>query len=160
MNALDKKLIETEHIRKTNWVKLISILKRQFNDWTMARLNEHGYNDFKIVYMPVLMNISPEGINNNELAVHAGVTKQAMSKVLKDLHQKGYIRSKVDPRDKRSTIVMLTERGKKMVIKARMSVWDLTSTYKTIIKASDYDRATDILLKIISYNDQFLLPKK
>ena len=87
MNALDKKLIETECIRNGNWVKLIALLKHQFNEWSMSRLSREGYADFKVVYMPVLMNITPEGINNNELACQARVTKQAMSKVAKELQK-------------------------------------------------------------------------
>src|SRR5450432_870164 len=118
MNAIDKKLIETEHIQKGNWVKLISVLKHQSHEWATARLCKEGYSDFKMVYMPVFMNIPPEGINNNDLAVHARVTKQAMSKVAKELQKLGYIKSKTDPRDKRSTIFMLTDRGKKMVVQA------------------------------------------
>jgi DNA-binding MarR family transcriptional regulator len=160
MNALDKKLIETECIKNGNWVKLISILKHQFNEWAMARLLREGFGDFKMVYMPVLMNITPEGINNNDLASHARVTKQAMSKVARELQQLGYIKSKTDPRDKRSMIIMLTDRGKKLVIGARLCVQDLTTEYRTVVKGSDFDQATEILKKIIAYNDQVLLPKK
>ena len=160
MNALDKKLLETEPIKLGNWVKLISVLKHQFNEWAMAKLAREGFADFKMVYMPVLMNITPEGINNNELASHARVTKQAMSKVAKELQNLGYIKAKTDPRDKRSTIIMLTDRGKKLVIEARLRVCDLTNEYRKLFKASDFDKATEILTKVIAYNDEVLLPRK
>ena len=73
MKALDKQLLETEYLRKGNWVKLIAILKHQFNEWSTTRLVRGGHKDFKMVYMPILMNITPEGITNNDLAVHARV---------------------------------------------------------------------------------------
>ncbi len=160
MKALDKKLIETEHIRNGNWVKLISILKHQFNEWAMARLAKGGYSDFKMVYMPVLMNISTQGINNNDLACHARVTKQAMSKVAKELQKRGYIRSKSDPHDKRCTIFMLTDRGKRLVIEARYCVQDLTTEYRAEMGGPEFDQATQMLMKVLDYNDRTLLIKK
>jgi DNA-binding MarR family transcriptional regulator len=160
MNALDKKLLETEPLRNSNWVKLISILKHQFNDWALTKLINEGYDDFKMVYMPVLMNIKPDGINNNELAGQARVTKQAMSKVAKELQKLGYIRSRKDPRDKRSTTIMLTDRGKRLVIEARLCIKELTNEYRTVVPEREFDKATEILRKIIEYNDRVLLVKK
>lgn len=160
MTALDKELIDTEHIKHGNWVKLISILKLQFNEWAMATLLKEGFEDFKMAYMPVLMNISLQGTNNTELASHARVTKQAMSKVAKELQKLGYIKSKVDPRDKRSATIMLTDRGKRLVVRGRLCVHDLTNEYRAMFKTADFDKATEILKKIVEYNDQVLLHKR
>jgi DNA-binding MarR family transcriptional regulator len=158
MNSLDKKLVETECIKYGNWVKLISILKHQFTEWAMERLVRQGHADFKMVYMPVLMNITPEGINNNDLASHARVTKQAMSKVARQLQKLGYIKSKTDRRDKRSAIFMLTDRGKKLVIETRQCVQELTAEYKNLVGSPEFEQATEILHKIIAYNDRALRP--
>ena len=157
---LDKKLQETEYIKRENWVKLVHVLKHQFNDWTLNNLCEHGYADFKMVYMPVLMNIKLEGTNNNDLANHARVTKQAMSKVAKELQELGYIKSKADPNDKRSSIFTLTERGKKLVLEARLLVKDLMDEYRSVIGKAEFDKATQVILKILDYNDQQLNLKK
>jgi len=159
MKALDKKLLDTEYIRNKNWVKLIAILKHQFSEWATARLIRDGYDDFKMVYMPVLMNITPVGTNNNELANHCRVTKQAMSKVAKELQKRGYIKSKTDAKDKRSTIFMLTDRGKKLVIESRACVKDLTTEYQALVGADEFDRTTELLKKIIAHNDRTLLTK-
>ncbi|AYB34676.1 MarR family winged helix-turn-helix transcriptional regulator [Chryseolinea soli] len=160
MNALDKQLAETEHVKTGNWVKLISILKHQFNEWATVSLAKEGFDDFKMVYMPVLMNISPDGTNNTELAFQARVTKQAMSKVAQELQKLGYIKSKADPRDKRSTTIMLTDRGKRLVIQVRLRICDLTNQYRAMFKTTDFDKATEILTKIIEYNDEVLLHRK
>jgi DNA-binding MarR family transcriptional regulator len=160
MKALDKKLIETEYIRHQNWVRLVAIMKHQFTEWATARLIRDGYEDFKMVYMPVLMNIATEGTNNNELANHCRVTKQAMSKVAKELQKRGYIKSRTDSADKRSTIFMLTDRGKKLVIESRSCVKDLTTEYRSLVGAEEFDRATEVLTKIVAHNDRTLLSKK
>ncbi len=159
MKALDKKLVETEYIRHQNWMRLVSIMKHQFSEWATARLIRGGYGDFKMVYMPILMNLTPEGTNNNELANLCRVTKQGMSKVAKELQKRGYIKSRTDSADKRSTIFTLTDRGKKLVIESRACVKDLTAEYQALVGVDAFNRATEILNKIITHNDRALLTK-
>ena len=72
---LDQKLKDTLYIKSENWGKILAVSKRQFDEWATTRLAKEGYADFKMVYMPVLMNIQPDGTNNNELACHAKVSK-------------------------------------------------------------------------------------
>ncbi len=160
MNALDKKLLETEYLREQNWVRLVSIIKHQFNEWATARLIREGYDDFKMVYWPVMMNITPDGTSNNELAGLCRVTKQAMSKVAKELQKKNYIKSRPDAKDKRITIFNLTDRGKRLVIESRKCIRDLIAQYKTLAGSADFDRTTQILNSIIDFNDRTLLGRK
>lgn len=154
--TLDQQLRDTECLKIKSWGKILSYLKRQFDQWATERLNQHGYKNFKMAYMPVIMNIKVEGTNNNELARNARVTKQAMSKVAKELYELGYIKTKVDPNDKRSTIFMLTERGKKLVVEARLAVKSLMDEYREVFGHEEYDRTIDMLMKIIDYTDQKL----
>ncbi len=154
--SLDQKLKDTEFIKVNSWGKILTHLKRQFDQWATLKLNQGGYKHFKMAHMPVLMNIKAEGTNNNDLAKSARVTKQAMSKVAKELVEYGYIKTKTDLSDKRSTIFMLTDKGKKLVIEARLCVKDLMDEYRTIIGSEEYDRTLQTLLRIIDYTDDKL----
>jgi DNA-binding MarR family transcriptional regulator len=152
--TVDRKLKDPEYIKLYGWGKIISYLKRQFDFWANDQLGRRGYKHFKMAYMPVLMNISTdEGTSNNDLAKVCRVTKQAMSKVLKELTKYGYIKTKVDPLDKRSSIIMLTDKGKKFVIDARSCMKDLMQEYRDVIGAKDFDHTLQLLVKIIEYND-------
>jgi DNA-binding MarR family transcriptional regulator len=153
-DPLDQQLIDTEFIKIHSWGKIVTYLKRQFDFWTTEQLILHGYKNFKIAYMPVLMNVSVNGTNNNELAKRARVSKQAMSKVIKELTLYGYIKTKTDPNDKRSSIVMFTEKGKRFVIDARLCVKDLMDEYRKEFGKSQFDETTKTLLKIIEFNDR------
>lgn len=152
----DKKLKDTEYIKTHSWGKIVTYLKRQFDQWATQKLSEQGYNDFKMAYMPVLMNIKLEGTNNNELAKLARVSKQAMSKVARELQDLGYIKTKSDANDKRITIFMLTERGKKLVVEARLCVKDLMDEYRENIGTTEFDSAIQTLISIIDYTDKKL----
>jgi DNA-binding MarR family transcriptional regulator len=151
---LDKQLRETEIPRGQNWGKLLANSKKQFEEWVTGRLFAGGHNQFKFTYMPVFMNIPLEGVNNNELAAKVRVTKQAMSKVVKELQDMGYIKSKVSPHDKRNSIVSLTEKGKKMVLECRSAMTELMNEYRAAIGKKNFDTMMSTLQEIIDYNDQ------
>ncbi len=155
--SLDKQLEETEYIKRHNWGKALAFSKRQFDEWATRKLSGHGYADFKMAYMPVLMNIHPQGTNNNDLACHARVSKQAMSKVANELVRLGYIKSKSSKEDKRSIIFTLTDRGKRLVIQARLAMKELTDMYRKEFGKEEFDATVDLLFRIVEFTEQKIL---
>ena len=147
----DKRLLEFQKEKQQSIGKLISHLKRHFDAWAMTEFCGHGDADFKMGYMP--LNIHPEGITNNELAKKARVTKQAMSKVVKELTEADYIASETDGNDKRSSIIYLTPKGKKLVLSARERVLTLENEYEKVLGKKELAQFKDMLLKLIDYHD-------
>lgn len=62
-----------------------------------------------------LQSLCLKGMKQNELAERLGISKQALSKLLKDLEEKKLIIKKVDPEDTRSRILVHTKKGQKLV---------------------------------------------
>jgi DNA-binding MarR family transcriptional regulator len=154
MKELDKQLLESHLRKEQSWGKILAHLKRQFDAWAIAELIKKGYDDFKMAYMPLLMNIHPEGITNNELAKKARVTKQAMSKVVKELDEYGYIKTEVDGSDKRSSIIFLTAKGKRLVLSARNRLYDMEKEYEELLGKNNFHQLKQQLLEIIHYHDE------
>jgi len=150
---LDKQLLASQQYKERSWVKLISVLKRQMDAWATAEVAREGYDDFKLAHMPLLMNISPEGITNTELAKKARVTKQAMSKVVNELNDLGYIDTIGHDTDKRSSVIRLTVKGKKLVVAARNCVSGLEAEYERKFGKKRFEDAKDMLLQVIKYNE-------
>jgi DNA-binding MarR family transcriptional regulator len=55
--------------------------------------------------------VPPEGITVTELAELARVRKQTMAEAVDQLERMGYVERRPNPRDRRSRLVFLTERG-------------------------------------------------
>ena len=156
MNNLDKKLKELEHLKHCNYGRLLKILRGQFDIWVTEQLTVRQRFEFKLAHMPFIMNISVEGTNNNELARRARVTKQAMSKVSKELQDLGYIQVKEDPKDKRITIYTLTDRGKRFVIEARTCVVELMDEHRSVVGKAKYDAMLQVMAELVEYQDKKL----
>lgn len=153
---IDNALREMVSESSRSWGRMSYQAKRVFDEWAMKELAQQGYPDFKMAYMPLLMNIGVDGNTNKEIAAKSRVTKQAMSKVVKELEELGLIKVSAHSTDKRSVMIFLTDKGKKMVYTAKIHVKTLTSEYKKIIGDINYEIMIDSLSKIINYHDNIL----
>ena len=85
-----------------------------------GRLAEEGYADIREGYGCVFGFIDIDaGSRVTELAERSGLTKQAVSEVIPELEQLGYVTREPDPRDKRAKIVKLTPKGRDACLTGR-----------------------------------------
>ncbi len=151
---LNQQFIETQSMKVRSWGKIISILKRQFDSWASEEFFKAGHEHMKMWYMPLIMNIGPDGITNNELAKKALMTKQAMSKIVKELLQLGYIETQPSKDDKRCSNILLTSKGKKFAIDCRFKMCSLETHYQELIGKEKVEELKNVLLRIIEYNNE------
>ncbi|ATL45823.1 MarR family transcriptional regulator [Chitinophaga caeni] len=147
--TLDEQIRQLTIGRSRLLVKLLSITKKDLDNRLNERLQELGYTDFKIGDMALLANMKLEGIINNELAKKAKITKQAMSKVAKNLEAGGYIYTQKHETDNRATVIFLTGKGKELLIAASKCVREIENYYAQIIGKTDAERLREILTKLV-----------
>ena len=76
-----------------------------------ARLAERGYDDFPFASASLLWLLDEGGTRSTVLAQRAGVTKQAMSQLVRLMERQGYLEQVADPADTRAKRVRMTRRG-------------------------------------------------
>ena len=77
----------------------------------MAGLQEAGFTDFLPAHLGVFQHPGPEGMRPGVLATRTHASKQAMNHLLHQLESGGYITRESHPRDRRTRVVRLTDRG-------------------------------------------------
>src|SRR3954464_8561312 len=102
--SLDEQLEHYMAQRQRSFIRLTALLKKDMDARIMEKLQQRGYTNFKLGDLPLLVNIQPEGTINNELAKRARISKQAMSKVVKNLESGGYILTRKNENDNRSSV--------------------------------------------------------
>jgi DNA-binding MarR family transcriptional regulator len=147
--SLDQQFLDVVAMRPRLLIKLLSIVKKDFDFQLIEQLQQRGYKDFKIGDMVLLANISPEGTINNELAKKARITKQAMSKVVKNLEANGFIFTRKHETDNRATVIYLSDKGKQLVIDSSACVQIIQRGYTNIIGEKDAEVLKDILFKLV-----------
>jgi DNA-binding MarR family transcriptional regulator len=149
-SSLDEQLEQHLAQRQHSLIRLLGLLKKDMDCRIIAKLQHKGYNNFKLGDLVLIVNIEPQGTINNELAKKARITKQAMSKVVKNLEAEGYISTCKHASDNRASLINLTDEGKKLVICASESFQEIQQEYTRIIGEQDAEALKQVLKTLVS----------
>lgn len=72
---------------------------------------ERGFPEVRISHNAVFATLRAEGSRVSDMAARAGITKQSVAAIVKDLEQAGIVTVSPDPADGRAKLVTYTERG-------------------------------------------------
>ncbi|MEO6532321.1 MAG: MarR family winged helix-turn-helix transcriptional regulator [Pseudolysinimonas sp.] len=98
-------------LARTDLGRLLAEASASVNAELMRRLAAGGYEDVRPSQIPVFAGLTPGGTRISSLAQTAGMSRQAMSMLVREVERLGYISTSPDPSDHRGTLVRLTERG-------------------------------------------------
>jgi DNA-binding MarR family transcriptional regulator len=77
----------------------------------MARVSARGFDGMTPAFAGLIPLLDTTGTRPTVLAQRSGVSKQAMSQLVRELETRGYVEQVSDPSDTRAKIVRLTKRG-------------------------------------------------
>jgi len=131
--------IETVSARESVPTLLGTILPR-CSDHVMQRLINltiaKGHPALKMSHGTVLTLIGSKNAHIRDIAKIQAISKQAVSAIVKDLEQLGYVTRKADPDYPRQNLLLLTGRGSQLIADSVGSVNQLESEFEMILGAS------------------------
>lgn len=133
--------------------RLIYILKRLTDKWSALYMPNITSVDFNVTFLPYFMSIGNAGISNHELVSRIKVTKQGVSKTVKELESLGLVYTGKNENDARSIMIFLTEEGKVLYKSIRVMADELTEEYSKLVGAKKYDQFIDTLVKITNFHE-------
>jgi DNA-binding MarR family transcriptional regulator len=77
----------------------------------MAKVAACGFKDMTPAFASLIPLLDATGARPTALAQRAGISKQAISQLVRELETRGYVEQVADPTDTRAKIVRLTRRG-------------------------------------------------
>ena len=100
----------------------LSTAARMVERRVQRRLLRLGYGDIRPGHLALLLNLERGGGRGAELARRAGMTKQSMGELVRDLEAHDYVERQPDPRDGRARLIQPTGRGLMLIAHARQAV--------------------------------------
>ena len=94
-------------------LQLFQSITRAVSERVIVELHAQGHTELRYPHAALLANLNPEGSSLTELAERAGITKQAMGELLKELEHLGYVERQIDPQDRRTKRICFTESGRR-----------------------------------------------
>jgi DNA-binding MarR family transcriptional regulator len=92
------------------------------NDLALTRLHEAGHAAVRPAHSAVFQYLDETGTTVSQLAERAQMTKQAMAELVLHLEAHGYVARAPNPGDRRSKLVLPTQRGIEVVAIAQSVV--------------------------------------
>jgi DNA-binding MarR family transcriptional regulator len=138
--------------------KMVYLLKRFIDDWSGKKLCTVHQPGFNSAHLPLFMSIGTDGISNNALAAKLNVTKQATSKIIKELESLNMVKSEKSTDDARVVMLHLTPEGERFYQYLRSQVETLENEYKRQVGAKNYEIAIDVMSKLIKFHEGYNCP--
>ncbi|MCO5935464.1 MarR family winged helix-turn-helix transcriptional regulator [Mucilaginibacter sp. RB4R14] len=148
-----KTCVLTEETKKVA-PKLVYLLKRLLDEWMskkLCRIDQPGFNS---AHLPLFMSIGKTGISNNELAAKMNVSKQATSKIVKELEAINMVRSEKSADDARVVMLYFTTEGEAFYYNLKSQVADLENEYKKVAGTKNYEIAIEVMLKLVKFHEE------
>lgn len=129
-------------------IVLVHAADRAFQEEMANEAGRRGYTGARSAHNAVFATLSREGSRTSDLAVRAGITKQSMGEVVRELVAMGLLEMKTDPTDGRAKLVTYTERGLQQALEGRRHLVDLEREFAEEFGAENYAVARRVLLRV------------
>jgi DNA-binding MarR family transcriptional regulator len=116
-----------------------------------GELSTRGLRDFPGLrgsHRRILQMIPPQGIRITDLALLAGMTKQALGEFVDGLEESGFVSSRRDQADGRVRLVTRTAQGDQAAATAQRALEDVERAWRKEIGAEHYDTMKQALRAI------------
>jgi DNA-binding MarR family transcriptional regulator len=111
-------------------------------------LNAAGFEGLNLAHMAVLQFPSPDGVRPSVLAERAGMSKQAMNRLLGSLEDLGYLARSDAPDEGRARIIHFTKRGHAAYAKILEILRDIERDWRAELGPTDFAQLKELLCRV------------
>jgi DNA-binding MarR family transcriptional regulator len=97
--------------KEASFAPTLAAASRALTASMMAKVASCGFSDMTPAFASLMPLLDATGVRATTLAQQAGITKQAISHLVRELEARGYVEQVPDSTDTRAKIVRLTTRG-------------------------------------------------
>jgi DNA-binding MarR family transcriptional regulator len=136
-----------------NLARLIRTVERHITNQISRELQIHGYHSLSARHLQVFEHLDTEGVSIIQLAQRAGISKQAMSKMVKEVAHEGFVDVVTDERDNRVQLVNVTQKGAGLIVDIRRETvrrCDELFTHNVVSK-EEIEQANNTFTKLLNH---------
>ncbi|MFT4766426.1 MAG: DNA-binding MarR family transcriptional regulator [Oleispira sp.] len=140
---------ELTQLRDMHLGRVLLKLERQFTQQVLSKLAEQGITEITLRHFVVIPFVTDVGIRSVEIAKKAGVSKQAVGKLVEELEGYGYLEVRPDPNDGRASLVFLSDKGEHFLQTAIESTNILEKQWQQLIGAKRFNNMKQALIDLL-----------
>lgn len=136
-------------------IALVDRANRALQTDMVQAAHRRGHVELKPAHNSVFATLGEEGARAADMAARAGITRQSMGEVIRDMVELGILEMRPDPEDRRAKLVTYTEHGRWMAGQGYAHLIELERGFEQEFGEKEYAIARDVLARIVDLLDQW-----
>ncbi len=129
---------------------LLRLLYQLYSLDIQGALRDAGFDDINPAAANVFTFLTSEGATVSELANRSHVRKQTMAQTVEQLERSGYLERRPNPSDRRSQLVFLTARGKRIPLVTHKAAAAVEKRWAELCGADELETLHLSLLELLT----------
>jgi DNA-binding MarR family transcriptional regulator len=139
--------------REENLGRLLLIAVDNWQAALVRGLQKAGFRDLRDAHMHLLRYIDVDGTRITEIAERAGVTKQAIGKMIATCEKLNLVRTIADPNDGRAKIVAFTKQSRAVIVAEEAVIRRIDEQLRARLGSANFAKLRTSLLAIADASD-------
>lgn len=136
-------------------IALVDRANRALQTDMVRRAHADGHTEVKMAHNSVFGTLHSGGARAADMAVRAGITRQSMGEVIRDMVALDMLEMKADPNDGRAKVVDYSEHGLSVAGDGFRHLIELERRFEEEFGEQEYDVVRDVLARLVDVLDRF-----
>lgn len=136
-------------------IALIDRANRALQADMVQTAHRRGHPELKPAHNSVFSTLADEGSRAIDMAERAGITRQSMGEVVRELVGLDILEMRPDPADRRAKLVTYSEHGRQVAADGYEHLIELEERFVAEFGAAEYEIARDVLGRIAGLLDRW-----
>jgi len=135
-------------------IALVERANRALQSDMVRRAHLDGHTEVKMAHNSVFGFLHAEGARAADMAMRAGITRQSMGEVIRDMVALDLLEMRSDPEDRRAKVVTYSEHGLDVAGDGFQYLIDLEARFEEEFGEHEYAVARDVLARVVDVLDR------
>lgn len=117
--------------------------------------HRHGHTELKPAHNSVFATLLESGSRAADMATRAGITRQSMGEVIRELVELDILAMRPDPEDRRAKLVTYSEHGLDVAADGYRRLIELEERFAAEFGEEEYATCRDILARLVELLEQW-----
>lgn len=142
------------HVGQRPLIALIDRANRGMQSHMVQAAHRRGHPEIKHAHNAVFATLLDEGSRATDMATRAGMTRQSMGEVIRDMVDLGILEMRPDPEDRRAKLVTYTDAGRELARGGYQHLIDLETRFAEEFGEDEYHLVRKFLERLVPLLDE------
>lgn len=135
-------------------IALVDRANRALQSDMVREAHRQGHPEVKYAHNAVFSTLNESGARATELAARAGITRQSMGEIVREMVSLGILEMRTDPHDRRAKLVTYTKPGLEQARIGFQHIIDLEKRFADEFGDKEYEIARSVLGRLVRLLDE------